>query len=332
MLGWAAAAGTFAFQALALHNGPMSEVQPVLVSELVFVLVLRRIWIRQQVTAAAWASALAVCLVLAVFLIAAEPTGGRTVPQTKQWLSAGLVFGGTIAVLTVLGRAGPPMRRAAVFAAAAGLTWALEATLLKAATDTFTAFGIAGMLTRWPVYALIVVRRPHDSLEVVNVAGDSAVGRGRIQSAPNLRRVHAESAQQHRRRIWWLENEDLGQHLLGRDLEPPTVGLRRFLKHFLCRGRHAEAIFLHDVSERRLLRHGAHRQWGSVGAGPQAQGAQGFLIERLKGLAGLLQAHAQHDFDRGILQQGEQKVIAELAPITSCSPCSRIPRSKSCWA
>src|ERR1700722_8230903 len=31
------------------------------------------------------------------------------------------------------------------------------------------------------------------SLEVVNVAGDSAVGRARIQSAPNLRRVHAES-------------------------------------------------------------------------------------------------------------------------------------------
>ena len=42
LLGWAAAAGTFAFQALALHNGRLSEVQPVLVSELVFVLVLRR--------------------------------------------------------------------------------------------------------------------------------------------------------------------------------------------------------------------------------------------------------------------------------------------------
>ena len=26
------------------------------------------------------------------------------------------------------------------------------------------------------------------------------------------------------------------------------------------------------------------------------------------------------------------EVIAERAPITSCSPCWRIPRSKSCWA
>src|SRR5215475_7104098 len=77
LLGWAAAAGTFAFQALALHNGPMSEVQPVLVSELVFVLVLRRIWIRQQVAAAAWVSALAVCLALACSSSRLNPPAAR---------------------------------------------------------------------------------------------------------------------------------------------------------------------------------------------------------------------------------------------------------------
>jgi len=155
LLGWAAAAGTFIFQAFALHNGPMSVVQPVLITELVFVLALRRVWFRQRVAAAAWASVLVVCVSLAVFLIAAEPTGGQTTPETKQWLSAVLVFGGAIAVLTALGRTGSPVRRAAVFAVAAGLTWAMEATFLKAATDTLTAFGIPGMLIRWPVYALI---------------------------------------------------------------------------------------------------------------------------------------------------------------------------------
>jgi drug/metabolite transporter (DMT)-like permease len=155
LIGWAAAGGTFIFQALALHNGPMSVVQPVLITELVFVLALRRVWIRQQVAAAAWASVLVVCVALAVFLIAAEPSGGQPVPDTKQWLSAVLAFGGTIAVLTALGRSGSPMRRAAVFGVAAALSWAMEATFLKAATDTLTAFGIPGMLIRWPVYALI---------------------------------------------------------------------------------------------------------------------------------------------------------------------------------
>ena len=155
LVGWAAAAGTFIFQALALHNGPMSVVQPVLITELVFVLALRRVWVHQRVAAAAWASVVVVCVALAVFLIAAEPSGGQPVPQTKQWLSAVLVFGGAIVVLTALGRTGSPMRRAAVFGVAAALSWAMEATFLKAATDTLTAFGIPGMLTRWPVYALI---------------------------------------------------------------------------------------------------------------------------------------------------------------------------------
>ena len=47
LLGWIAAVGGFAFQAVALHYGQLSVVQPILVTELVFVLVLRRVWIRQ---------------------------------------------------------------------------------------------------------------------------------------------------------------------------------------------------------------------------------------------------------------------------------------------
>ena len=80
LLGGAAAVGSYAFQALALHNGPMSVVQPVLVTELVFVLVLRRVWIRQDVARAAWAAVTVVCVALAVFLAVAEPTGGQPAP------------------------------------------------------------------------------------------------------------------------------------------------------------------------------------------------------------------------------------------------------------
>jgi drug/metabolite transporter (DMT)-like permease len=154
LLGCVAAVGSFACQALALHNGQLSVVQPILVTELIFVLVLRRVWIRQDVTRAAWAAVLVVCVALAVFLTMAEPTGGHPAPDTAEWLSAVSVFGGSIAVLAVLGMRGPPVRRAAVFAMAAALTWALMATFIKAATDALATFGIDGMLTRWPVYAL----------------------------------------------------------------------------------------------------------------------------------------------------------------------------------
>jgi len=155
LLGVAAAVGSFVFQALALHSGPMSVVQPLLVTELVFVLVLRRVWIRQDVARAAWASVTVVCVTLAVFLAVGEPTGGHPFPAAKQWLSAGLVFGGAVAVLAVLGLRGAPARRAAVLAAATGLTAALEATFLKTATETLSVSGIGGMLANWPVYAFI---------------------------------------------------------------------------------------------------------------------------------------------------------------------------------
>ena len=155
LIGWIAAGGAFAFQAVALHQGQLSVVQPVLVTELVFVLVLRRVWIHQEVARAAWAAALVVCAALAAFLVAAEPTGGHSTPEAAQWLTALPVFGGAIAVLAVLGTRGSPTRRAALLAAAAGLTWAMTATFLKTASETLAMHGISGMLTRWPVYALV---------------------------------------------------------------------------------------------------------------------------------------------------------------------------------
>jgi drug/metabolite transporter (DMT)-like permease len=155
LLGWIAAVGGFAFQAVALHFGQLSVVQPILVTELVFVLVLRRVWIRQDVAGAAWTAVLVVCGALAVFLAVAEPTGGNLSPETAEWLSALLVFGGVMALLAVLGMRGSPTRRTGMFAAAAALAWALMATFLKTATETLTTSGISGMLTRWPVYALV---------------------------------------------------------------------------------------------------------------------------------------------------------------------------------
>src|SRR3984957_8581852 len=123
LLGWIAAAGAFAFQAVALHYGQLSEVQPILVTELVFVLVLRRVWIRQDVARAAWAAALVVCGARAAFLVAAEPTGGHSSPEAAEWLSALPVFGGATALVTALGTRGAPARRAARAAAGGGAGW-----------------------------------------------------------------------------------------------------------------------------------------------------------------------------------------------------------------
>ncbi len=156
LFGWVALAGAFVFQALALHLGQMSVVQPLLVTELVFALVLRKVWIHQDIRVVTWWAAAVTCLALTVFVASSEPTGGTVTPSSSAWVRAAAVTVGAAAALVILGRRGAPARRAALLAAATSLLWALVAALIKATTDTITQFGLAGTFTHWPVYALAV--------------------------------------------------------------------------------------------------------------------------------------------------------------------------------
>ena len=154
LLGWAAQAAAFVFQALALHNGEISVVQPLLVIELVITLVLRRVWIRQRIRPAAWSGGGLACLGLAVFLVASEPQGGKLTPASGHWTAAIIACAVVIAALMAAGWLAGAGLRAAFWGSAAAIAWALEATFIKATTDTITQFGVGGMFTHWPVYAL----------------------------------------------------------------------------------------------------------------------------------------------------------------------------------
>ena len=154
LFGWVALVGAFVFQALALHNGLISVVQPVLATELVFMLVLRRFWIHQSIRASTWGAAALTCVSLTVFIVMSEPRGGQPNPVSGHWLTAVLACSAAAAVLAVAARWGSPGRRAALYASASAVMWALVATFIKATTDTLTQFGVAGTFTHWPVYAL----------------------------------------------------------------------------------------------------------------------------------------------------------------------------------
>jgi drug/metabolite transporter (DMT)-like permease len=154
LFGWVALAGAFLFQALALHDGLVSVVQPLLATELVFALVLRQFWVHQSILPAAWGGAALTCVGLGVFVSAGEPQGGHTAPTSHHWLAATVACAVGAGVLAVLAHWGSPGLRAALYASAAAIMWALTATFIKATTDTLTQFGVAGMFTRWPVYAL----------------------------------------------------------------------------------------------------------------------------------------------------------------------------------
>ena len=155
LFGWVAIIAGFVLQAVALHIGALSVVQPLMAAELVFALLIRHFWFHHLVPAAAWRAAVMSCVGLAVFLVASEPSGGRTTATTSEWFSATLVLGGIALVMVVAARWTSPTGRAALYGTAAGIVWALEASFIKSMTDVLAQYGFFGMFLHWPVYAVI---------------------------------------------------------------------------------------------------------------------------------------------------------------------------------
>jgi hypothetical protein len=156
LAGWGAQVGAFAFQAVALQLGQVSVVQPLLVTELVMALALRQVFIHQEVAWTAWGGAAAAVAGLAVFLVAAEPRGGNAGPTSGHWTAAVVACVAVVAALVAAASGGSPSRRAALYGLAGGITWALEATFIKSATDDLAQAGLSGLFTHWPVYAVAV--------------------------------------------------------------------------------------------------------------------------------------------------------------------------------
>jgi drug/metabolite transporter (DMT)-like permease len=155
LLGAAAMVAAFVFQGIALYHGVLSVVQPVLVTELIFSLVLRRLWLRNQIGVGAWASASVTTAGLGIFLVAAEPHGGHAQPTSGAWLSALTTMAALTIVCSALAARGSPTRRAALYGAASGIVWATLATFIKAAADNFSTGGVSGLFEHPPVYALV---------------------------------------------------------------------------------------------------------------------------------------------------------------------------------
>jgi drug/metabolite transporter (DMT)-like permease len=155
LLGLLFMGGTFAFQAIALYFGELAVVQPVLVTELIFTLALRRYWLHDDIRSKTWVAALMICVGLATFLLAAHPQEGHRVATVGDWVWALTTRGAVIALLVLLSRTGSPARRAALLGCAAALVWAIDAAFVKAATDLLSAHGWFALLVHWPLYAVV---------------------------------------------------------------------------------------------------------------------------------------------------------------------------------
>ena len=147
MCGWV-------LQAVALDTGSLIVVQSLTTMSLVIALPLGARLTGQEVGRRVWLGAAAMVVGIVLFLSVGSPTGGTTTPAASAWWSAGVT---AIVLIVVLGRTG--RRRlgatgALLLGSAAGVAFALQASVTKVFV-TVVGQGLEAVLTSWTIYVLI---------------------------------------------------------------------------------------------------------------------------------------------------------------------------------
>lgn len=155
-VGLFAMVGAFAFQVAALSRGTLTLVQPVLVTELLFLVVLLRVWFGKPL---GWREAVGVTLTvagLATFLAVTDQGGGNVVPSLTGWFLMLVAATGFIVLAVVLARFGSRAWRSACYGSAAAVSFAVTAAFIKSTTTIVQSEGLSHLFTHFEPYGIAV--------------------------------------------------------------------------------------------------------------------------------------------------------------------------------
>jgi drug/metabolite transporter (DMT)-like permease len=144
-------------QALALANGPIVLVEPLLVSGLLFAVLIRSIMARQRPAVPVLLGATLCGASLAVFLLLAAPSGGSAWLSFGQALPLAITLGVALAACLAIASRFPGEPRTFALAAGAGLLYGVTAGVAKLALGLVQTSGLGALLRSWPLYAIAVV-------------------------------------------------------------------------------------------------------------------------------------------------------------------------------
>jgi drug/metabolite transporter (DMT)-like permease len=144
---------SFVMQATALHLGRLSEVQPILILELLFLVVILGVWFQYALGWREWVGATAAALGLAGFLIFADPGRGNGRPTAVDWTEVGAACAAAVVCATLLALRGPRWWRAASFGFAGAVAYAFAAACTKVVSG-FVAHDWVSVFSHWQTYAL----------------------------------------------------------------------------------------------------------------------------------------------------------------------------------
>jgi drug/metabolite transporter (DMT)-like permease len=146
----------FGLQTLALANGPVALVQPIVVTELAFAIPLAVWRHHRRAGRREWIGIACVLGGIAAFLVVAAPAAGTAEASGLDWVLTVTPIGCAIAALTVIAAAARGPYRATLLGAAAGLSFGLLAILTKAVTAQLS-HGMPATFTNWQIYAVVAL-------------------------------------------------------------------------------------------------------------------------------------------------------------------------------
>jgi drug/metabolite transporter (DMT)-like permease len=154
LIGFGLMLGMFVLQASALRVGQLSVVQPVLTTELIFLVAILVVGFHRTVGWRELLGILAIVAGLAGFFTAASPAPGLGQPDSRAWVAVSVVTLACAVGLVAAGRAGPRWWRAAALGAASAVLFADNAALTKTVTTLLRHGGWTRVFENWEPYLL----------------------------------------------------------------------------------------------------------------------------------------------------------------------------------
>jgi hypothetical protein len=146
----------FLFQAIALHSGSLILVEPLLTTDLIFIMLILHYRFHISAGPREWFAVIAICLGLSSLIYVTDPKNGNVALNNLHWLLTSVI------ILIIMGfgifavrRIKVRQIRAAVSGVASGFNFALVAGFTKLSVD-YLKFGFGREFISWPVYALII--------------------------------------------------------------------------------------------------------------------------------------------------------------------------------
>ncbi|WP_033218782.1 DMT family transporter [Kitasatospora phosalacinea] len=155
LLGIAFMIGGQALSALALSQGEVTLVEPLLATNLVWAMLLARRITGTRLGRSGWIGVALIALGVTAFIAAGRPEGGGPAAgPLRYWLVFGIVSGLALLLVTVA-RQLPLFEEATLLALAAGLLYGLQDALTRATFDRIDRDGAAAALASWPPYTVL---------------------------------------------------------------------------------------------------------------------------------------------------------------------------------